>query len=410
MNARLSAFILWLALGLWGSAPAALWAQESEPKPDGVTLGALAPDWLKSLRLSGYMQLWLRYEGFENGLKQGQTGQKAAQEAFGFSFKTVRLALDYEQPDWSLRVEARFVPQVTLTDAYVVFSRFRPLIVIQAGQQKIPGTYEQGVGDRELDFPTRSLFTELSTDYSLSRHPSLTSPLQGDRGIGRDLGVKIKGRLSLYDYELYIGNGLGANMGVGADEDNQFFYGNAFGSMLIATRQSLDVARILPKRERTFLTKLIIGGQVSSNRHIGSVLVTDKRTIVNVKRLVWSSDLQLGLTRYLTLTGLYGEVRVNDDFDFDGKRDYFSRGWEAKAVGMILPETLYLAFRTEGYNDVYDANGGWDHKLYLGANLSYRFYDNHFRLDLNYRHKMLHSQKTRDIFDDLWLLMLQAGF
>lgn len=408
-NSR-SAFVLWLALGFLSLAPAALWAEESTPKPEGVRLGALAPDWLRSLRLSGYMQLWLRYEGFENGLKEGHSGQTAAQEAFGFSLKTARLALDYEQPAWSMRVELRFVPQVTLTDAYVVFSQFRPLIVLQAGQQKIPGTYEQGVGDRELDFPTRSLFTELSTDYSLSRHPSLTSPLQGNRGLGRDLGLKIKGGLSLWDYELYIGNGLGANMGVGADEDNQFFYANRFGSLLFATRQSLDFARLLPQNGRSILPKLALGAHVASNRHQGSVLVTDKRTIVSIERLVWSCDLQLGLTRYLTLTGLYGEVRVDDDFDFDKKRDYFSRGWEAKAVGMILPETLYLALRVEGYNDVYDANGGWDRKLYVGANLSYRFLGQHLRLDLNYRHKKLTSQKTPDIFDDLFLLALQASF
>lgn len=405
--------LVWLALGLFGLAPAALWAAElpaAATPPYGLTLGENVPDWLKSLRLSGYTQLWLRYEGFENGLRQGQTKQKAAQEASGFSFKQARLAVDYERPDWGLRLEVRFVPQVNLTDAYFYYAIMKQILVVQAGQMKIPGTYEQGVGDRELDFPTRSLFSEQSVDYNLSRHPSLSSPMQGNRGQGRDIGLKLRGRFSIWDYEYYVGNGLGANMGVGAEEDNQYFYANRFGDFLYATRQSLDFARLLPQAARTILPKLAIGGHYSTNTHMGAVLVSDKRSIVNVSREVRSCDLQIGLTRYLTLSGLYGTVHVDDDFDFDNKRDYLAYGWEAKAVGMILPQTLYLAFRVEGYNDSYESNGAWDRRLALSANLSYRVFDNHLRFDLYYRHKRLYSQKVHDIFDDLWLLALQAGF
>ncbi len=369
------------------------------------------PNSPKGFRPYGYMQFWARiYEQTENGRLQMNSKDEAAQHSSGFSFSMMRFGVTYDHKWFDARIILRMESDVGFSDVFIKFHLYNKYIELQAGQFKIPGTYEIPMSPINTDFPARSMFSQRSSDYSLARHASLTSPFQGVRPAYRDMGLALRGTVSGFKYFLMISNGIGANLAIGGSAKPQYIYANKFGAYFYGGRLSFDASEtfdIISKK--ALIKKLEIGAFVNYNTH-PNLLHNDQRTVLDLKRFAFGIDLQIAITDYLRLSGLYGQGHIDDDFDFDEKRDYQYSGWETKAAVAAIPKSLEFAIRIDGYNQEYAENGEPEEFVNYTFGASYRFL-NHFKVGLDYTIKTEDSLKyPDDIKNNLLLLSLHAWF
>jgi len=360
------------------------------------------------LGLGGQLQLWWTvHEQNENGLLQPLSSDEAAQEASGFSIRRARLWTDLETEHLRARLSLRLEGSPPgLLDAYLAVPLYQQYIELWGGQMKIPSTYEVGLPSADLDFVTRSLLSQRATDLALSQSPSLSSPrFNGVRTYLRDVGVGLKGRVLGGRYFLMVGNGFGANQFIGGSEFKQEIYSNSFGAYFYAGRLGYE---ILPRAEDGSgdPVALELGGHFSWNEH-PDVVLDDERTVLDVRRRSWSGDLRLWLGKLVKLTGLFGGGAVLDDLDNDDKDDYAYRGWEGALVLSPLPGTLDFAHRYEGFAHERYENGAVDtlHVWTLGASWTPL---TELKLQLNYKWKMLDSDREPERDDNALLLMAQG--
>ncbi|GEM_PF-1161168 len=381
------------------------------PFPGPAGLAVTPPGADVTCRIESYLQLWVVVlEQVENGKRQPYTGDTAAPEASGFSFRRARLSADFALADAPVdaRIGLRWEGSPGLLDAW---GRWNPLdgaLVVQAGQMKVPSAYEVGVSSAGLDFPTRSRFAQRVVDWSLSRGPSMSSAFPGARTYLRDAGLAVRGELFGGRYFLMIGNGLGANFFIGGHEYKQFLFTNGFGAYFYGIRLSWDPLLAFEKRLEGFPVRSVrIGGHACWNRH-PEVILNDERTVTDLFRRSWSWDVRLDVLGRVRLTWMMGGGVVDDDFDHDGKTDYLYRGWEAKAVVVVWPGWLEAGFRWDAY---------WDEKFksgddgYLDAytlGLTFTFART-LRVQMSYTWKILTSAAEPDLDDDLFLIALQLG-
>ena len=190
-----------------------------------------------------------------------------------------------------------------LLDAFATTPVAGSDLALSMGQFKIPSTYEVALSPGDLDFASRTLFSSVVADYSLSRSPSLASPrFYGVRSHDRDMGLGLKGRLGVGRCALMVGNGLGANRFVGGREAKEAVVANDFGAYFYGLR--VDLGReigepLAPFRGSSFQA----GGHVNWNRH-PDVLLDDERTVVDLDRRSWSVDARAAIAGRVRVTAL----------------------------------------------------------------------------------------------------------
>jgi hypothetical protein len=357
------------------------------------------------VKLDGYLQFWYLYEQAENGKLQPTTGDPGAQAASGFSLNRARLQTSLDLGAFKAVLQFRLEGgSVGLLDAYGSWQPFGPALELRAGQMKIPSAWEVAVGDEALDFATRSRFASEVPNWSLSKSSSSTHPFYLLQTSARDLGAGLRGYWRGLRYFLMIGNGLGANNYVGAEENRQFVVANDFGAYFYGARLSYDLAYELRQRIRPTAFYLELGGHASYNHHPN--LIYNDNQVYDLERWSWSIDARLGLFERLRLTGMYGSGRVEDDFDADGQPDYTYSGWEAAAVVRVIPRFLEAGLRWDSYSWSRAVTGGWSTAGTLTAGLTWTP-DPRLRLQFNYKKKILVSELDPDTDNDLAVLALQ---
>jgi hypothetical protein len=274
---------------------------------------------------------------------------------------------------------------------------------------KVPATWETEVSSAELDFATRSQFSERVVDWTLIRGPSMSSAFPGARLYLRDIGLNLGGDLYGFRYAGMIGNGLGPNFYVGGREKKGFLFANAFGAYLYAIRLSFDPMVLVRETFPGFpLRSLRIGGHAAWNVH-DEVILNDERTVTDLDRRSWSWDVRADVLGRVRLGWMMGGGIVDDDYDRDGKIDYRYRGWEARCVVVILPGWIEVGFRWDAYRDEKSESGADEtmHAYTAGVTL---LYEPHLRLQINTKWKILDSRTNPDLDDDVFVLAAQLRF
>lgn len=358
------------------------------------------------LRLDGYLQFWYLYEQAENGKIQDVTGDPGAQAASGFSLNRARLQTTLDLGAWKAVLQFRLEGgSVGLLDAFASLQPFGPAFQLAIGQMKVPSAWEVMVGDEALDFATRSRFAAEVANWSLSKSPSTVSPFTFVQTNSRDLGVGLRGYLRGFRYFLMVGNGLGVNNYIGAEENRQFVYANDFGAYLYGARLSYDLLYELRQRVRPTAFYREAGGHANCNHH-PNLIYNDAKTVLDLERWSWSVDARLGLFERLRLTGMYGCGQVEDDFDADGQPDYTYSGWEAAGVVRVIPRFLEAGVRWDSYTWSRAVTGGWSTAGTLTTGLTWTP-NPRVRVQLNYKRKLLYSELDPEIDNDLAVLAMQ---
>ncbi len=165
----------------------------------------------RALQISGLVQT--RYQGFE------QSGVNNV-----FDLHRARLDVKGNITDkWSYELYTEFANTAKLLDAYTTY-KVANFFKFQAGQFKIPLTYESLVSDAQLDFIDRSQVVEALTGRA--------KDVIGNQN-GRDIGVQVSGSFAklnehyLFDYTFGIFNGVGYNVAV--DNNNHKDIAARFG-------------------------------------------------------------------------------------------------------------------------------------------------------------------------------------
>jgi opacity protein-like surface antigen len=368
----------------------------------GRPLRADAP----ALKIDGYLQFWYLYEQAENGKRQSLTGDLGAQAASGFSLNRARIGTSLELGAWKAALQLRLEGgSIGLLDAYGAWQPFGPALELRVGQMKIPSAWEAMVGDDALDFTTRSRFANEVANWSLSKSSNSTSPLYAVQTYSRDLGLGLAGYLSGFRYFLMVGNGLGANSYIGAEENRQFIFANDFGAYFYAVRLSYDLLYELRQWIRPIPIYLEVGGHFDYNHH-PNLIYNDGTTVLDLERWSWSADARLRLFERLRLTGMYGAGTVADDFDNDGRPDYQYSGWELSAIAAVVPRFLEAGVRWDVYSWNRAVTSGWSTAATLTAGLTWNC-NPHVRVQLNYRWKLTLGDLAQDTANDIAILALQ---
>jgi hypothetical protein len=344
---------------------------------------------------------WIIQEQVENGQTQAGSGDQAAQEASGFAFKQGRIAFAWENPD--KRVEAllriRLEERTDILDCWGAFHP-RPWLNFYVGQMKIPSTAEVLRPDQSLDFITRTTFGKSVGDFALDRTPYISS-LMSTHTYNRDLGIALKGAIPsvqapALNYFLMVSNGTGANNFVGGNENPGFLYTNRFGDYFYGARL-----------EAVPWKNLVLGGHYSLNRH-ENALLQDKKTAVDLGRIVWSADLQLTLPWGMQVQGFYGQGRM-DDF-FNSQRYFFDfSGWGAWVLQDLWKRRVQLGVRYDRFTTEFQRDGNDTEQDNWTFGVNYRPFDN-FRLQANYEVKSTKNDFLDDLDDNIFFLNFQFGF
>ena len=362
------------------------------------------------VKVTGYLQLWwLVAEEAENEKTQPITGDEAAEIASGFSVRRARLAAEIKAKQLKGKLEIGLEGSPKLLDCYMVWEAVDRKLEVWAGQMKIPGTYEVETSSTELDFTSRGRFSEDVCDWSLRRSPSMLSSFTGVKTYMRDAGIGLKGKIGGGGYFLMAGNGLGANLFIGAAENKQSVYTNSFGAYLFGARLSYNLTSLLANdSEKSCIPVVEIGGHYCTNRH-NNILLGDTTTVIDINRRSWSADLRIDVMKRVKLTAMIGEGLVLDDFDNDGKIDYRYGGWELKAVADIIPDRLEAGFRFDTYSEEVSESGSVDELDSYTLGVTYTPGPD-VRLQVNYKWKVLSSETNPEIDDNVFLAALQLKF
>ena len=344
---------------------------------------------------------WVIQEQVENGVVQAGSGDQAAQEASGFNLKQGRIAFDWENSD--RRVEAllriRLEERTDILDCWGAFHA-QPWLNFYVGQMKIPLTAEVLRPDQSLDFISRTTFGKSVGDFALDRTPYISS-LMSTHSYNRDLGIALKGSIPkapapALNYFLMVSNGTGANNFVGGNESSEFLYANHFGDYFYGARL-----------EAVPWKNLVLGGSYSLNRH-ENALLQDKHTVVDLDRIVWSTDAQLTLPWGMQVQGFYGKGRMSDFFNSQHYFFDFS-GWGVWVLQDLWKHRLQPGVRYDRFTTEFQRDGNDTEQDDWTFGINYRPFDN-FRLQFNYVTKSTKNDYLKDLDDNIWYLNLQFLF
>ncbi len=410
----ISVALLHISFASWTAVPAGedtFWGKEST-RIHRTDLPDSSNTQSEGIHIGGYVQVWYTVlEAVENGLRQPLTENEAAQQSSGFIVNRARLQINIGKKKLKGHFSIRFEGSPPgLLDAFFCYPLLGHRMELHAGQMKVPSTYEVALSAAELDFLTRSLFSQNIVDFSLCRTPTVSAPrFNSVRTYNRDLGVALKGQVPGVSYFIMVGNRFGANRFIGGRENKQEIFTNGFGSYLYAARL---VFRTFWEEAQTNgghpMLSFRAGTHVSWNNH-PDIVLDDERTVLDIERLSWSADVQARVADFFDLTAMYGECFVEDDFDNNGRTDYRYHGWELKAVVNLFSRALKLGFRYDLYSDEWHENGAEDllHSYVMGITFDRRAY---IKLQLNYKWKVLESPVDFDLDDNVLSLAAQVRF
>jgi len=344
---------------------------------------------------------WTINEQVENGVIQSGSGDAAADTASGFNFKQGRLGFLIQSPDGKVEglIRIRLEERTDIIDFWGAY-HFAPWASVYVGQMKVPSTAEVLAPDHLTDFISRTTFGQNVGDYALSRTPYISS-FMAVKSYNRDMGVALKGTLPdrndpRFTYFLMVSNGIGSNNYIGGRESSEFLYTNEFGDYFYGVR--------LEGRPWSFLT---VGAHYSTNSH-DNVLIQDKKTVVDLRREVWSADTELRFPFGLRVAGFYGQGTMDDFFNSQSYRfDY--GGWGAWAIQSLLDNRLELGLRYDSFTAEFQEDGNetaQNHWTY-GVNWMPNPY---LRLQLNYEWKDTVNEFTSDLDDDILYMNIQFLF
>jgi len=366
----------------------------------------------------GYMQTLITvYEQAEDmeGLYQHPSGDEAANSVSGLSLRRARIGADIDiYKGLGVDVQVRLEKPVGLLDFYMRYS-VADWFAVQLGQRKIPGPWENLVASNRLDFITRSNVSSWTADYSLSRTVHASSHFSGNRSYLRDLGLAFTGdvdiRIGALRYLLMMGNGLGANLFIGAADRKEFIIANAPQFFYGARIDLLDLFKVVS-----------LGGHVTRNRH-DDMVINSGRTVVDLDRLSWSGDLRITVPKTgLRLVGMLAGGTIDEDFDANGEGDLAYSGWEARAlwnlsefvrwltpVGWLAEHRFEVGGRFDRYLSQSNQSGPRTRQDDWTLGLSYAFRDL-VRVQLNYTWKHTRDPSLPELDDDVLFICIQAGF
>jgi hypothetical protein len=365
------------------------------------------------IRFAGYFKVWwVLLEDDQNGLQHPITGEQAVDGSSGFLMHRARIGVEASVGRVTGRVTARLENSPPgMLDAYFFVPLFDRRLQLWLGQMRVPSTYEVMTPGSQWDFLTRSRFSTRVVDFSLSRGPIPSySRFYGAKAYSRDLGIGLKGTIGVQAfgarYFVMIGNGLGANRFIGGQEGSGEVSANRLGDYLYAARLTIGTRQSRLARKRSELVQFFLGGHVSWNQH-SNIVLDDERTVLNIKRWSWSVDLETWFSDFLRLTGMYGQVVVDDDFDDDGKRDYQFDGWELKAMASLKPDVFEIGLRYDTLADEFYENGVEDKIHSYTFCINYTILPN-LKTQLNYKYNDFRSDVDPDI--DFGVSTLSAQF
>ncbi len=360
----------------------------------------------KEITVSALLQFWVILETSENGKKQNLTDDEAADLASGFSINRARIAVAGQHGSLNGKISMGLEEGTPfLLDCYGSWSWLQGGFIFSAGQMKIPSTWEVARSSGELDFITRSNFSKESPDWATSRSVSTVSPFTSARSRLRDAGISLKGKFYGFEFNAMVGNGLGAGMYVGGGTKKQFVLANNPGAWFYALRA--EWSPLLTFRfDLPAVNFLKIGGHGSYNIH-PDFLYNDGNTVLDLKRHSWSVDIQLGILSRLRLNAMYGSGEVNDDFDNDGRTDFLYRGWEVRAVVVVVPRFLEAGLRYDWYNYEKTIFGGEEDIGTLTGGVTF-IPSTLLRLQLNYMFRVTGGGSSRYDKDHIGILQFQA--
>ena len=356
--------------------------------------------------VGGYVQMWwTAYEQLENGRVQSKTQDEAQQEAHGYSFRRVRVSVRSGPGPERLgyRVELKLESTPELSDCYL-FIRLSETLKLYFGQMKIPSTYEVGVSSVDLDFISRSVISRRMPDWALSGYPSDfgTVTFTASPSVLRDLGVGLKGAVGggLLHYFAMMGNGLGANLYIGGNENRQFIRTNGFGALLYGMRVDLRP-----------VDRVVLGGHYTLNTH-ENMIIRDiaKGAVIDLHRKTWSVDAGIACPGRVRLRGLWAGGAMDEDLLYqDGKKDYLYRGYEGKGVWEVLPDRLEAGARFDRYRCEFNESGDRREENTWTFGGTYR-HSAVLKGQVNYLHKETRARDEPDLEDDLLFANLQFVF
>ncbi|MBN1410416.1 MAG: hypothetical protein JW969_06195 [Spirochaetales bacterium] len=355
-----------------------------------------------------YANIWYVFEQAENGKIQPLTGDAAVDEASGFSLNKARFYLEGRLGGLDGRIAAKLEGGTpALLDCYLGYTFISDFLRVSAGQMKIPSTYEVEQGDMERDFASMSGLSTVITDWSLCRSVSSVSPFTNTNAYQRDIGFAVNGTSPVFNYLLMLGNGFGANNGIGGNEKKGTVFANAIGDYFYGVRLSCDAVHLFGFVD-SFVTSLVPGGHFNYNIH-NNILYNDGNTVLDIRRASWSLDLRMELMDRIRFTGMYGQGTVDDDFDNNGETDYSYQGWEAKVMANIITGILETGFRYDGYRYENSIFGGYEilHNFTVGVNY---FPVPNLKITGNYKWKLLGGELNGDIDDNIFVISVQGSW
>jgi hypothetical protein len=362
--------------------------------------------------ISGFAQLWYVYERNENDKQQSYTADPAVDETSGFGLNKVRLTAETGDDTLSARITLGFDNGGTpvLLDCYGSWAAVKnELLIVYAGQMKIPSTWESAVNDSELDFITRGKFSSDTANWSLCKSPSSVSPFTSVETNMRDIGIAVKGNFSGFSYSIMASNGLGSNLAVGGPEKKGYLYANRFGEYFYGVRAEYDVAELLKECDvLPFINSLSAGMHYNYNIH-NNVIYNDTRTVLDIKRNSYSVDTRLVLFDSLRLSAMYGHGTVDDDYDNDGETDLDYSGYDVRIMWMVLRDLLEIGVRYDEYTTEKTVYGSPDTFQVLTAGINCFPYKG-LKIQINYKLKNNESELKNDIDDDSLVMQMQYSF
>ncbi|MBN2652088.1 MAG: hypothetical protein JXR63_06870 [Spirochaetales bacterium] len=366
----------------------------------------VATDGIFSINL--FADIWLKpVEFVENGVLNSDTGENAAVVASGFSIYNPIFGMSYEAQNFSFNTNISIGRTIDLLDLNFSFYTKKKEVEFIFGQMKIPLTFENALSRSDRDYPMLSMISSQLQDYSLLRQTYLRSPFTAVKSYGRDLGVGLKGSLYGFSYFLYVGNGFGANIGIGGSEDKQTIFTNDFGHFIYAGRFEYNFAEIFKEKLPDF-TEITIGAHGLYNFHDNFLLGSDERSIFSTKRASWSCDFQFSY-KYLRTSFIYGMGWILEDQDRDGHGDYFYKGWDFRIIGVPIPDVLEMGIAIDGLITDKNNTGNLFNYLNITANLQANF-AKYFTIDIAYKHKILDAINNADLKNDIFLISLKMNF
>jgi phosphate-selective porin len=292
----------------------------------------------RSFQLSGYTQFLYAYwnEGVDS-----------------FSIRRARLSLTGEVvKKIRFKLQTEMVKSPVLLEAMLDF-QFNPKLALRIGQYYVPFSLENTTSDSELDTLNRSQVVDK------------LAPSRDIGSSGRDIGVMLFGKFSIFEYQGGVFNGSGINK--------------------LDTNKHKDISARVVLHPVEFLS---FGGSVYNGRYNeteGAPEVTRNRA---------------GLEATLSL----GEFSLKSEY-ISGKDDQVSKsGWYIQGAYYVLPEKLQAVVKWDTYDADKDVSSNRTDLLTLGLNW---FFSEKTRLVANYA---VYGKEGEGTVNSAVFVQFQVGF